>query len=473
MNRPAHVWLAAVPYVLVVALGLTLVSNNLFTTGMHSDGLVYSSIAANMAEGNCTLWHPMFTQTYMSNFNGHPPLMMWMLAVWMRLFGTSMLAAKLYSLAVMAGTWALVVGIWRRLGFEVRQGWLPLLLTLLIPSMIYSTHSNYLESTMALFVLASVWMALGGRWWHLGAGAMLALAALVKGPTGLYPLALPLLVWATGVRREGFGKMLCHTALMVVGLAVPLALLMLWGEAREYLFEYVRQQSQSATGFAGGSRLRVLVVLAEQLAILVAVVAVAMLVAHLCKFAHPWRPASQHWRTAAMLLLLALCGSLPMMVTTKQFPHYLMAVYPVAALAAGALLEPLVRHFDRPLHSTVALLLAVAMACVAVGVNIGKWGQPGRDKVLQADMQLMAEVWQRGEVVSVAHDVAADYPLQGYCYFFHRVSLDPDHPHKHLIATAESNLNDWPGAWHPVGKAGAKYWLYEQTADPVQHTAEK
>ena len=216
----------ALPYLFVVGLFGLFACNNLLTRGMFMDGLIYTSIASNMASGIGSFWHPTYTATVFPDFYEHPPLMMWLLSLWFRLFGTSMLVAKAYSVAVLLLTAALMVGVWKQLGFKLGLGWLPLLMLTLIPDVALAAHNNYLESTMTLFVLASVWLVLRGKkgGGHVLAGLMLAAAFLTKGPTGLFPLALPALLWLFG-ERKGFGQAAAGTLAMAAGLAAPMALL--------------------------------------------------------------------------------------------------------------------------------------------------------------------------------------------------------------------------------------------------------
>ena len=51
-------------YIIVAALFLALVSGSLTTTGRFMDGLIYSNVAANMAEGVGSFWQPTYTATH-------------------------------------------------------------------------------------------------------------------------------------------------------------------------------------------------------------------------------------------------------------------------------------------------------------------------------------------------------------------------------------------------------------------------
>lgn len=453
--------------------------NNLLTRGMFMDGLIYTSVASNMAEGVGSFWHPVYTATQFPDFYEHPTLMMWLLGLWFKLFGSSMMAAKGYSVVVLLLTAALIVTIWRRLVCPMNSSpithhpslkyvWLPLLMLTLIPDVALAAHNNYLESTMTVFVLAAVWLVLRGTTTHhssfiihhLLAGLMLALAALTKGPTGLFPLALPLLLWLFG-ERKGFGHVAGGTLAMVAGLVVPLALL--WfcvPDAQEFLRKYFENQVIGGSQVLVTERTYIVKTLFSHTAVVLVVAVAAALFGILDKKA-PWRPTGDSWRRFGLMFALALCGTLPMMVSTKQRAFYLLTVFPFVALAVAALIEPLVRHLERRVESgkwrTVLSVATMAVLLAAVVANALHYGKPGRDKVLIADMDVIAPVLQEGETVTITPDLASANSLHGYWYFYHHVTLDANARHRHLLTTTP--LTD--SAYRELPLPTAEYKLYE------------
>lgn len=422
------------PYLFVVGLFGLFACNNLLTRGMFMDGLIYTSVAANMAEGVGSFWHPVYTATQFPQFYEHPPLMMWLLSLWMRLFGTSMMAAKGYSVAVVLLTAALTVGVWKQLGFKTSLGWLPLLLMTLIPDVALAAHNNYLESTMTLFVLASVWLVLRGKGvgWHLLAGVMLAAAFLTKGPTGLFPLALPALLWLFGERR-GLGQAAAGTLAMAAGLATPMTLLWLCvPDAQEFLRKYFENQVIGGSQTLVTSRTYIVKTLFSHTAVVLVVALAAVLFGILRKSA-PWRPTRDSWRRFGLLFALALCGTLPMMVSTKQRAFYLLTVFPFVALAVAALLEPLVRYYEKQLQRPAMTIVTVVVLVAAVVTNALHYGKPGRDKVMLADMDVIAPALQEGETLTITPDLSSNNSLHGYYYFYHHVTLDANAQHRHLL----------------------------------------
>lgn len=424
------------PYLFVVGLFGLFACNNLLTRGMFMDGLIYTSVAANMAEGVGAFWHPVYTATQFPQFYEHPPLMMWLLSLWMRLFGTGMMAAKGYSVAVVLLTAALTVGVWKQLGFKTSLGWLPLLALTLIPDVALAAHNNYLESTMTLFVLAAVWLVLRGKGvgWHLLAGVMLAAAFLTKGPTGLFPLALPALLWLFGTRK-GFGQAAVGTLAMSAGLAAPMALL--WfsvPDAQEFLHKYFDNQIVGGMQTQVTERTYIVTTLLSHGATVLVPAAALALWGWLHKEA-AWRPTRDSWRRFGLVFALALCGTLPMMVSTKQRAFYLLTVFPFVALAVAALFEPLARHAEKQLRRPAMTVATVAVLMAAVITNALHYGKPGRDKAMLHDMDVMAAEVHDGEQVSLAPELASNNSLHGYWYFYHRVTLDANAQHRHLIAT--------------------------------------
>ena len=455
----------AVPYVFVAAVFLLLACNNVLTRGMFMDGLIYSSVADNMAHGIGDFWHPCYTQTIDTYFNGHPPLMMWLLRLWFRIVGTSMLAAKCYALLMVLAAAVLMVVVWRLMGFGQRTGWVPLLLWVMIFDVPLLSCNNFLESTMLVFVLAAVAFALRGSWWNLAAGAMLFLAFMTKGPTGLFPLAMPLLLWLFG-RVKGFWRMAGGTALMAAGAAVPMAaMLLLSHEAGQYMHEYLQQQVMHGMQASLSSRGYVVEVLFSRSALALSIVAVAVIASLVGKGQAPAIDA-KHWNNAGLMFVLTLCGTLPMMVSTKQYPHYLLTVYPCMALAAAALVEPWAVRWQKDIESRGGVVVAVVFLAAALVLNVLHIGKAGRDKALLHDMdEIMTQV-EDGEVVTIPNYLLEHYNLHGYFYFYHHVSLDYQEPHEYLITDRDTPL---PAAWdtlyREVPLPTEQYHIYELVAE--------
>ena len=453
--------LVGMPYLFVAALFACFACNNLLTRGMFMDGLIYTTCAANLASGQGDLWHLSFTPTQLSQFYEHPPLMIWMLAAWFRFFGTSMVAAKAYSVAILLLAALLMVAIWRRLGYGTANGWLPLLMLTLIPDVPLGIHNNYLESTMAVFILFAVWCELkaDNTLLHLTAGFATAAAFLVKGPTGLFPLVLPLLLYAFGVRKYSLWRMAAATFTMLIGLLMPLAALYcLNPDAHDYLTRYAERQIIGGMHEPVTSRIYVLTVFLSRAAIPL-VCSVALLLGAFLRKGASWCPTSRHLQVACMLLTLALCGSMPMMLSTKQRAFYLLTIYPIVALSAAVLAEPLIRAGNSLLHGRKAATATAFVFAAAIALNALHYGRPGRDAQLLTDMDIIAPHLAPEETLAIPHSLADNFSLHGYYYFYHRHALDAEAPHAHLL-TAQAPADSLH--YRQIPLATAQYRLYER-----------
>ncbi len=450
-----------------MGLFLLIACNNLLTQGMFMDGLIYSSVADNLAHGQGSLWHLTYTASQHNDFIQHPPLMMWLLAVWFKVFGTSMIVAKAYALLMVALSALLMVAVWKRLGFDGRTGWLPLLMWFLIFDVALLSCNNFLESTMLVFVLASVWFMLKGGWWNACGGLMLALAFLTKGPTGIFPLALPFLLWAFGLdKKQGFWRMAGETLLVAATAVLAMILLCVAvPDAADYLRKYYDVQIVHSLELEDKSRTYIIGALFGRSVIVIGLAAVIVLLSR--RKGCGWSIDERHWRLAAMHFALTLCGCLPMMVSSKQYPHYLLADFPFMALTAAVLIEPLAKHIQKQLEGTAALVISLVVLAAAVVLNGMHYGKPGRDKAMIEDMNVIMPMLEEGETVTIPDPLMFKYNLHGYYYFYRHVSLDPYNAHRYLLTDTDLGMREWDGQYREVALPTKEYKLYEQITETI------
>lgn len=439
-------------YVAVAALFLMLVSGSLTTTGMFMDGLIYSNIAANMAEGVGSFWHPVYTATHHPDFYQHPPLAMGMLALFYKLLGTHLWVTKLYmALTMLLCAW-LTVRLWMRLGGKRENGWMPLLLWTLIPIVTHFANQCLLENTMVLFDLGAILLLLRrNRKWLFGmwAGLLLAAAFLTKGFVGLFPLVLPLLLWLMDRKNMSFRVMLMQTICMFAGLLLPLvAIAFAVPEARVYFSNYIQHQVMAGWSQDEVHRWQILVYFLRSTAIALGVVLIVVVVGK----GVGQKPTREHW---AMWVLVA-CAVLPMMVSTRQREFYLLTAMPMVAVLLALLTEEPVARWIKPTKELTYIALALLLG--AVILNVVRFGSEGRDVQLQRDMKIIATQLKRGEMVTVPTPLYFDYKLQGYYYRECRVSLYDRHRHRHLLTTADYPVDS---CYREVPIPTAEYRLYQ------------
>lgn len=443
-------------YVAVAALFLALVSGSLTTTGMFMDGLIYSNVAANMADGIGTFWHPTYTATHHPDFYQHPPLALGLLALFYKVLGTHIWVTKLYMVLTMLLCAWLTVKLWVRLGGRREDGWMPLLLWTLMPTVTHFANHCLLENTMVLFVLGAILLLLRTKRNALNgmlAGLLLVAAFLTKGFTGLFPLVLPLLLWLFDRKNLSFKAMLVQSVCIVMGLLLPLVVIALAvPEARDYFSNYMLHQVMAGWSQGEVHRWQILVYFLRSTAIAIGLV---LLVAIVNKGVGQ-KPSREQW---AMWALVA-CAVLPMMVSTRQREFYLLTAMPMVAVLLALLIEEPVARWLKP--SRVLAYVALALLLGAVVLNIVRFGGEGRDVQLQRDLEVIAPQLERGEIVTVPTPLYFDYKLQGYYYRECRVSLDDQHRHRHLLTTDEYPADI---TYRELPLPTEQYHLYELLAE--------
>ena len=446
-------------FLTVFALFLVEICNELTTTGMFLDGMVYANLAANLSQGIGSLWQPSLSPSYHPLFMGHPPLSFGLLSLCYRLFGVHIWVTKGYSLFMVLLTGALTARLWTRVGFKWQTAWLPLLLWMLVPLVSQFACDNMLEGPMGVFVLASVLCMthhpanrLRRIGWHLLAGCCLSLAFLTKGFTGLYPLCFPLIVWLADrlflPRQERYrlSHALGHCLTVAFSLCLSLLLLGLaQPAAADYLKAYLSEQIVGGIQEQTVSSRWFIVVKFFESGAIVWLLAVAVLVIEaLRQHRSPLRLVpTPHRRTAFIFLLLALSGVLPMMVSTKQSNFYIITVFPFFAVAMGALLYDIVRQWlgnAGRRFGTAAAVLAVALSLAAIALNAANCGKPGRDNTMQEDIGLICAQLEQAERVGIPPSLCEQYSLFNYAYRAKQIDMhtyDFDHPceplPRHLI----------------------------------------
>ena len=413
-------------YVAVAAMFLALVSGSLTTTGMFMDGLIYSNVAANMADGIGSFWHPTYTATHHPDFYQHPPLAMGLLALFYKLLGTHLWVTKLYMVLTMLLCAWLTVRLWQRLGGKRENGWMPLLLWTLVPIVTHFANQCMLENTMVLFDLAAILLLLRPNRKALNgllAGVLLAAAFMTKGFPGLFPLVLPVLLWIFDRRKGAFVQTLC----MLVGLLLPLVAIVVIPQARVYIQNYMQLQVLAGWSQYEVHRWQIVFDFLRNTLIIIGLVLIVVIF----NKGVGKKPTAEHW---AMWVLVA-CAVLPMMVSTRQREFYLLTAMPMVAVLAALLIEEPVARWIAP--TKIWGIVSVVLLIGALTLNVFRFGSEGRDVQLQQDMKVIVEQLDEGETVTIPVPLYFDYKLQGYYYRERRITLDDLHYCRHILTTAE------------------------------------
>lgn len=457
---------------LVLGLYAVLTLPKLLTLGLFQDGVVFASVARNMAEGLGGFWTPRFTDTaYRLEFM-HPPLGPWLLSHFFSWFGDRPRLEVFYGIGVGLVNLGLLVLLWktvtRHLGTSC-GAWLALLAYVAMPLTSHSYTSNLLEGPMTGFVLvaaiaghraveARTAPALVGL--SAASGVAIFLAVQTKGPAGAFVLVYPFLftLLSPGFRvRRG-------SAVSAIALAAALVATAAFILPNASAVEFTRQHYQGLVfqALEGGNipaqgRTSVLETLVGQtLAPLILLLIGA--------WATRARPRPDGARRDLIFLLTALAGTLPYLVTTHQYARYALPALPMVAMALAFSFQGLGGHLEAALSSrgrkrvaaAAGLLLALGVVGALAGAGtVRKHGEFHRDFSLQA-----LELEGRPLFSVCPEELAVDWELVGDAQRYLSASLTPETGHDYWLTEADSGCAPPEGCRHFHPPSGGRYRLY-------------
>ena len=345
------------------------------------DGTVYGAIARLIAEGHGSFWYPPHFDAHAAAFHDHPPLGIWLQGQWFALAGDAFWSEKLLSSVLILVICAMTALLWRGMGHD-RGLWWVLLLFLLMPLTTRTLKNNALETLIVITSLVSVWGAWQGRsrpWMNLVTAAGCLAGTLIKGPAAAFPLAAP---WLFGLMLDrSWRNATLHALIAGLGWLLPLIALALISPSADSLARYVDQQLMASLAGERAiehGRLVQLGELGRQLAVAGAL--------SLCAW---WSARRlQFTRESWAILALAICATLPLFISPRQYRHYLLPAMPLFAMWLGMIVQPKLPKIRPAFYWAAAGLLAGA----ALIRTVLFFGQPGVDREILQDVERIAAV---------------------------------------------------------------------------------
>ena len=422
--------------------------------GMFGDGVIYAAIARNLADGLGSIWAPIYDRPGQA-FYEHPPLGFALESLAFRLLGDHLFVERLASIAAGALTMLLIAQLWRQTPGPPRAAWVPIIFWLVPSSVTWAIINNLLDVQQALFTTLAVFAYLraldtgrvdpgksstttstreDGRQaaariaWAALAGAAIAAAVLVKGPTGLFPLAAPVVAAMVFPRRQPALRAGIVMAAAAGAIAVALTL---HPAARAALQTYLADQVFASVIGARGQEDRwtslphhlVMGVLLRMTALL----GLAWFVARLAR-ATGRAPAGSS-RVALFFLLMGLAASLPIATSRRIIGHYFVPSIPMFALGFAALaydrVYPALVRLDasrRARRTAAALGLSLMMTSIALPLAGIVW-EP-RDVARVAEYRALRSTFPTRTTAGTCEGALADFTRTAYLQRFLRLHLD-------------------------------------------------
>ncbi len=116
---------------------IVLIVSQLIQEGMFMDGLFYTCVGKNLADGLGTFWNPHLSKSFIYSFHAQPPLYFGILALFYKVFGNSMYVERLFDFTFFLGAAFYIHKLWNKIYSTNKivavNSWLPVLFWSTIP----------------------------------------------------------------------------------------------------------------------------------------------------------------------------------------------------------------------------------------------------------------------------------------------------------------------------------------------------
>lgn len=428
-------------WILTWAVIIAAVFAKLIQDGMFADAMLYTAVAKNQANGFGTFWFPYFSDSWVrmgwNSFHEQPPLVFGILAQFFRILGDSLYTERIYTTITTCISVWLTHKTWKiiphKTETERSMSWLPVLIWITFPVVMW-THQNMMcENTMELFILGTVYFISSAFykqkqiWLRLGlAGFCIYLAALSKGVPGLFPFAVVPVFWLV-YQRFSFGKAVLYSLLVILVTIGLFALTLAFEAPREALTFYFEKRLMLRVNEAPvvGDRFRVMKELALHLLLVAGVMGIFMGIRKAMKR----RLVPVQFRAILFFFIIGLCGSIPLMLTLVQRGFYMTPAMPFFAIALCLFISPTAaflidkmntesRFFKR--FRIISFLILIA----ALGFTISNLGKVSRDESKLKAVHQLDKLLDGRVMISLAPEIEEDWGLENYLMRYAEISVE-------------------------------------------------
>lgn len=443
----------------VLCAALLYAASDFATRGMDLDGIAYANIGKLLADGHGGFWHLPFYETtggdQPGRFVDHPPGALFLTGTVYRLVGEAFWVEKALSLGWLLAVAAALAALARATG--VNAAW-TLFIFFALPSTIDVLSNHYLEGPLTLAMIAAVAAAhhaaaakelrraVNGA---AVAGLMVAVGFWIKGPVALFPLAAcPVFMlckepFATQTWLRVGATLAVGAGVLAALVAIPLATS---SDALDWARAYLSKQVvASIDGSRAGMHGRMWQL--GQISLHVGIAALFGALARLVVSRSRTRCVGRPALAVLPWLAIACAGLLPLIVSARQFEHYLLPALPFLALAAAHMVP--LRMPRWPLRPLAAVLLLSAIAIAVV-----RFGDITRHHQHMGDAAAVARAIAPGRSVGFCADANPRDRLSAYLFRFHDVLTRVGAGATHTICNAAFEgqcavlrLRDGPTLW--------------------------
>jgi 4-amino-4-deoxy-L-arabinose transferase-like glycosyltransferase len=461
----------------VFSLYFLLIGYKLMRLGVHGDGVEYASVARNLADGVGTFWKPYLDDYLHPVFHEHPPFVFWLQSLFFRIFGNGPYLEAFYGffmgLLILFCTGLFWQQVRRDFQYPAVGSWWPMMLLVPLPIFTYMLQVNRIVNTWTLLAIIATYLAYLSTiktrhtvCFSILAGGAVYLGFIAKGPVAFFPLAVPLLAWLT--LKANFSKALTATLLSLITFAVILlTTFYLYPDSVKFWQGFWQAQviaSLKSERGSGRPHWHILQRWISEMIVPFLIAGVFMLA-----FKVPVRKIRFN-RQALFLLLTALAGSLPFLISTRQHGRYIMHSYPFFVLCLAFVTENIAVQIESVLTKKSLMRLGVGVITgifliAALAGMLYRKDHIARRKPFYHDIYLQKiELPERITVSACPKDMIYHDWLFADMQRFYRNSLTPKMGNEYLIIAKESNCIVPDGYKRVNQEPTVKYILYQKVS---------
>lgn len=466
-------------WLLTFAVITALVVSQLIQDGVFMDGMLYISVSKNLADGLGTFWNPHFSQTSMSSFHEQPPLYFGLLALFYKVFGSSMYVERLFCFVCYSITAVYIHKIWKKIYYQnteiAENSWLPILFWTSIPVCFWAYTNHVEETVMAVFAVASVYYIFCALFLKenviynlLLAGVFIFLSSLTKGIQGLFPIVAVGAYWLTA-RDISFRKMIVYSSILVgVPILIYSFLLIFSSEVYDSFKNYFEIRLVGTfhnKGATTQNRFELLIRLFWELLPITGISVIFLFFTRKSKVVDVREKL--HNSIVFWFILIGSAGSLPLMVTLEQRGFYLVTVLPFFAIPIAMWIAPRLTVLTNKINSSTLgfkffKISSIVLLIAALAFTYSNIGNAKRDKDLLSDVYAIGKIVPHGDFITIPSDMWNDYNMVEYFVRYFYISCDGTNAqHKYFILRKELSKNLVPENFKRYPLETKKIDLYE------------
>lgn len=449
---------------LTIATVFILVVSQLIQDGAFMDGMLYVSVSKNLHDGIGTFWDPHFCKFYQSSFHEQPPLYFGLLAIFYKVFGTSMYVERFFCFCCFVLTAVYIHKFWKKITAlypdVASHSWLPVFYWTIIPICFWAYTNLVEEVVMSMFVVIAVYYTFIALFLKqkiilnlVVACIFIFLSFLTKGIQGIFPVVAAGAYWLVN-RKSSFSKMFLYS-LILLGIPVLVYLLIVSTSSAAAMSFYHYFNDRVLGTFTNknattGNRFFLLGMLVSHL---LPIAMISALLRFAFKKQSSGHPAKNKFNGVIVwLLLIGLAGSLPLMITLEQRTFYLVTVMPFFALAFALWSEPFLAGILAKIDTatrkfkmfTIVSVLFLLAALIFSGMQIGK---AKRDGAMLEDVYAFGKIIPHGEIIGMPAGMCTEFNFKEYFIRYYYIDLDATdtrNSHQYYICRKEEPKNMLP-----------------------------